>query len=114
MMKTSELIGESLDYVVATITKAGIVSLDGDHLLNTAGKVYSPSTDWSQGGPIIECERICLKTSYVPGSKWVAFLAVPELLNHFPKNGPTPLIAAMRCFVASHLGDTVEIPKEFL
>jgi len=26
--------------------------------------------------------------------------------------GPTPLIAAMRCYVASRLGDTVEIPEE--
>jgi hypothetical protein len=28
--------------------------------------------------------------------------------------GPTPLIAAMRCYVASKLGDTVEIPEELL
>jgi hypothetical protein len=26
--------------------------------------------------------------------------------------GSTPLIAAMRCYVASKLGDEVEIPKE--
>jgi len=26
--------------------------------------------------------------------------------------GPTPLIAAMRCYVASKLGDEVEIPQE--
>jgi len=26
--------------------------------------------------------------------------------------GPTPLIAAMRCYVASKLGDEVEIPEE--
>lgn len=28
--------------------------------------------------------------------------------------GPTPLIAAMRCFVASKLGDEVEIPEELV
>lgn len=28
--------------------------------------------------------------------------------------GPTPLIAAMRCFVASRLGDEIEIPEELL
>jgi hypothetical protein len=28
--------------------------------------------------------------------------------------GPTPLIAAMRCYVASKLGDEVEIPAELL
>lgn len=26
--------------------------------------------------------------------------------------GPTPLIAAMRCYVASKLGDNVEIPEK--
>jgi hypothetical protein len=28
--------------------------------------------------------------------------------------GPTPLIAAMRCYVASKLGDEVEVPEELL
>ena len=28
--------------------------------------------------------------------------------------GPTPLIAAMRCYVASKLGDEVEVPVELL
>jgi hypothetical protein len=26
--------------------------------------------------------------------------------------GPTPLIAAMRCYVASRLGDEVDVPEE--
>ena len=29
-------------------------------------------------------------------------------------HGPTPLIAAMRCYVASKLGDEVEVPEELL
>lgn len=28
--------------------------------------------------------------------------------------GPTPLIAAMRCYVASKLGDEVDIPEELI
>ena len=28
--------------------------------------------------------------------------------------GPTPLIAAMRCFVASKLGDEVDVPDELI
>jgi hypothetical protein len=31
---------------------------------------------------------------------------------HNRQHGPTPLIAAMRCYVASKLGDAVEIPEE--
>jgi hypothetical protein len=30
------------------------------------------------------------------------------------QNGPTPLIAAMRCYVASKFGDEVETPEELL
>ena len=28
--------------------------------------------------------------------------------------GPTPLIAAMRCFAASRLGDEVDVPDELV
>ena len=37
---------------------------------------------------------------------------VYEIAVEYAVEGPTALIAAMRCFVASKLGDTVEIPKE--
>jgi hypothetical protein len=30
----------------------------------------------------------------------------------FEEEGPTPLIAAMRCYVASKLGDYIDIPEE--
>jgi hypothetical protein len=78
----------------------------------------SPSTDWSQGGPIIEREGI------FPISNISKDKAHPEWdylakRSHFddmerPFYGPTPLIAAMRCRVASKLGDEVEIPEELL
>ncbi|MNW06473.1 hypothetical protein D3C71_2028910 [compost metagenome] len=29
-------------------------------------------------------------------------------------DGPTPLIAAMRCYVASRVGDEVDLPEELL
>ena len=29
-------------------------------------------------------------------------------------SGPTPLIAAMRCYVASKLGDEVDVPEELV
>lgn len=77
------------------------------------------STDWSQGGPIIEREKISPRCQFFmrgDGSydnsrnEWVA--------THWELPvcgvGPTPLIAAMRCFVASRLGDEVEIPEELL
>lgn len=65
---------------------------------------FQPSLDWSQGGPIIERENIELKPTY---AGWTAFLG-----NTLFANASTPLIAAMRCYVASKLGDTVEVPDE--
>jgi hypothetical protein len=62
------------------------------------------STDWSQGGPIIERERIELEHD---GFAWWARIKADE-----DYTGPTPLIAAMRCYVTSKLGDTVDLPEE--
>jgi len=71
------------------------------------GRSFNPSTDWSQGGPIIEREGLEIGPS--EGTTWRAMTGGREGAIKF---GPTPLIAAMRCFCASKLGDTVEIPKE--
>jgi hypothetical protein len=80
--------------------------------------IYDPSANWSLAGPIIEREGIA--TACVDGEKgseiWRGWLSDPWHLlgNVHSYIGPTPLIAAMRCYVASKLGDTVEIPKELL
>ena len=67
---------------------------------------YNPSGDWMQGGPIIEREKIELFPH--EGDGWGAMIN-----NDFEFNCcETPLIAAMRCYVASKLGDEVEIPEE--
>ena len=58
---------------------------------------YSPPTNWAHGGPIIEREVIGVFPTH---GGWAAGL----------QSGPTPLIAAMRCYVASRLGDEVEVP----
>ena len=47
---------------------------------------------------------------------WVAGFVYPDLqfggVAYCEQSGDTPLIAAMRCYVASKLGDTVELPEE--
>jgi len=111
-MKTSELIGPALDWAVAKCKEV----ITGDNL--DVGFVleggYTPSTDWSQGGPIIERELI--ETTPDLSDRVVIWFA--EIWPDISKpctargNGPTPLIAAMRCYVASKLGDEVEIPEE--
>jgi hypothetical protein len=95
-MKTDELTGTALDWAVARC-EGGV----GKNQL--LGAWYAPSTDWAQGGPIIERENIATAWHI---TRWVAWRGVVE------HPGPTPLIAAMRCFVASKLGNDIEIPEE--
>ena len=44
-------------------------------------------------------------------NKWVSII---HRGNPLGVEGDTPLMAAMRCYVASKLGDDVEIPEELL
>jgi len=70
--------------------------------------IWQPSTDWSQGGPIIEREKLTVGWEE-SDQEW---LARGMYCDWDTFSGPTPLIAAMRCYVASKLGDEVEIPEE--
>lgn len=125
-MKTSELAGPALDWAVAKA--ADYMSQHGDQwMVSLPGVparmnfvpgtrcVFMPSTRWSQGGPIIEQEKI--EWQWLPASDKAHQYGArkPSLggLNRtFCMDGPTVLVAAMRCFVASKLGDEVEIPEE--
>ena len=109
-VKTEELTGTALDWAVARCE--GIKLNEGNTLSNDCD-VYAPSTDWAQGGPIIEREGISIDQRD-NGSLVLACIDAPmeHEENQIWANGPTPLIAAMRCYVASKLGDEVEIPTE--
>lgn len=98
-MKTSELTGRALDWAVA---RAEGLTLDFHH-----------STDWSQGGPIIEREMISIGPSE-SGEDWIAMVRYELHRDDAYWCGLTPLVAAMRCYVASKLGDEVEIPNELM
>lgn len=119
-IKVSELTGAALDWAVCralhpkadmSATHVWLDSGDGeDDFL-----IEKTSTDWSQGGPIVEREFIgvnpranrklveCWSAQFYEGVKNDLYV------NEY---GPTPLIAAMRCYVASKLGDEVDIPEE--
>jgi hypothetical protein len=122
-MKTSELTDRALDWAVAKCEGPNSVAAcyyidDLPVYLDEAPiPEWMPSTSWEQGGPIIERERItslCIDNDWcaVKGIKYAVTGREPDtLIRVF---GPTPLIAAMRCFVASRLGDEVDIPDELL
>ena len=108
LKKVSDLTGAELDYAVA-LAEGCVYGLPGTI------HAFSPSTKWSHGGPIIEREEIGIKRK-APCSQGRQWEASPSITakgagGHYGY-GPTPLIAAMRCYVASRLGDTVEIPDE--
>ena len=96
-MKTNELTGAALDWAVAQCEGFSVRNGFDDNCPEY-------STDWTQGGPIIEREEICM-LALVRG----LWLSINMGRTQY---GPTPLIAAMRCYVASKLGDEVEIPQE--
>ena len=121
-MKTSELTGAALNWAVAiadgwTVTTAS--DKEGQYLWLVYGisemklSQYRPSTNWMRGGPIIEREGMGVwmyqwNEQGEPENGWYA----EDKNGDHVRTGTTPLIAAMRCYVASKLGDEVEIPEE--
>ena len=103
-MKTAELQGAALDWAVSKCW--GIVWEQGDLDAGEYGPGFRPSTNWEDGGPIIEGEEIKLTPPLIGETDWFANIGFGDVA------GPTPLIAAMRCYVALKLGDTVDIPRE--
>lgn len=127
-IKTADLIGPALDWAVAV--EEGLTEENAWTTLEIfkavrAGGGYRCSTDWSQGGPLIEREGINLfkhnKLNESQPDVWCAHKVVPRpnMEGSFNScalalDGPTPLIAAMRCLVAATLGDEVDVPDELV
>ena len=97
-MKTDELTGAALDWAVAQCEYFPV-------RLGFDDNCPEYSTNWAQGGPIIERQQIGLWCD--GGDGWAA-----EDYIHAPVYGSTPLIAAMRCHVGCKLGNEVEVPEE--
>ena len=103
---TAALTGAALDWAVARCEGVEVRKYPASQSLffGKGFDKYSPSTSWSQGGPIIDRGRIGLWANFA--EMWGASN------NHRAAVGPTPLIAAMRCYVMFKLGDEVDVPKE--
>lgn len=121
-IKTSEAEGAALNWLVAKCEgyEEGVYMHAPVIRIDVKGKAtgltvpinreyvwFSPSTDWAQGGPIIAREKIATQF-WVSEDSWEALIKG----GFFASYGPTPLVAAMRCFVVSKLGDEVEVPDE--
>jgi hypothetical protein len=81
---------------------------------------FAPSTDWAVGGPIIDREGLGFVELPHGSRQWIAGYRIETVRERWSEDftirfdheqaGPTPLIAAMRAFVASKFGDEVELP----
>ncbi len=131
-VKTSELSGAALDWVVAKCEgwEAGKYMMSPELRKDVNGRIvgirvpnnreyvwWKPSTDWAQGGPISEREKLCVGTRHTSdeihwGDEVLCWARTTT--GGYLKYGPTPLIAAMRCYVASKIGDEIEVPEELL
>ena len=116
-IKTAELSGAALDWAVA---KCEGVNEEAFHLYYEPTEPadydshgypeFHYSTVWAQAGPILDRERITIR-------QWTN---MPSIHAYMPHDGapwgagPTPLIAAMRCFCCSKLGREIEVPDELL
>lgn len=103
-IKTSELTGIALDWAVTYALHGGCAS----YIFKHGRAFHAYSTDWSQGGPIIEREKLSVVIQTAEPPLW--FASCPRYC--YKGYGHTPLVATMRCFVASRLGDEVEVPDE--
>jgi hypothetical protein len=147
-VKTSSLTSKALDYLVAVCDDRKITFALGGSL-QVRGRLesgedipqevfmeedlwyfWNPSSEWVQGGPIIERESITIIPARNGGKYyWVAENGPQEAYESFgpqgdrygnafhidgTHSGDTPLIAAMRCYVASKLGDVVDVPDELM
>jgi hypothetical protein len=107
-MKVSELTGAALDWAVH-IALHGACEGYAEH---------EYSTDWAQGGPIIDRMKLNRLTTNALGG-YTASVKLTRINTDDDAymvwthgSGPTPLVAAMRCYVASKLGDDIDLPKE--
>jgi hypothetical protein len=114
-IKTSELQGAALDWAVEYALLSHVANAEMRYSVasmrqRTTGVGYS--TNWAIGGPLIEREEInliCPKG----GDFWDARESgLTAALEGKYYKGKTPLEAAMRCYVASELGNEVDIPDE--
>lgn len=120
-IKTAELTGKALCYSVCMLEMPHLVWGETIGIHHASDQVvvpelkeplcYSPFMGWSQGGPVIERERLSIMSDYHEIKKgWLG-----ETYNGQAREfGSTPLIAALRCYVADKMGDEVEIPEELL
>jgi Protein of unknown function (DUF2591) len=128
-IKTSELTDAAIDWAVAIADGLEVESIQtlrsGKKYINVwticsltgereHSRQWNPSTDWAQAGYIIEREKLTIAYEH-DRELWESDkVEEVDYERYVKEDGPTPLVAAMRCFVASKLGEDVDVPDELV
>lgn len=126
--KTAELTGEALDFAVAKCEayqyrypwRQELDYRAWKSMKSAWGMHPDYSSDYAAGGQIMDREK--LSTEYDAhweldpadpednGERWLARTNTyyAAAFSHY---GPTRLVAAMRCYVASKLGEEIDLPE---
>lgn len=146
MMKVpvSELSGAALDWAVAISNgfECGLIDVnrhifgcnDSHGRQNVIGHInnetvsellharyYRPSTDWAQGGPLIDSYQVALVPEANDGEvgtessdRWIAEIYYDGGEHYATGADDSALIAICRAVVGSKLGDVVQVPVELV
>nr|CAC9202484.1 Uncharacterised protein [Pseudomonas putida] len=123
-VRVSNLIGAPLDWAVAKVESietswrygrelVQVHDRGGIKLIESIRSIYSPSTEWSQGGPLIDKHNGGLHYEAHLADANFRYSSGPGRTG-FWCYGPTALIAFCRGLVKAKLGDTVQVPKELM
>ncbi|WP_342051283.1 MULTISPECIES: phage protein NinX family protein [unclassified Cupriavidus] len=138
LVKTQDLADAALDWAVGK-AEGMEVSINGGRVWIGSKRPFDPSVSWGDGGPIIGREGIATRKHQASGT-WYA-MALADIGDMQTPNwnemtarggerygaysyqvhkrrqrfgGPTMLVAAMRCYVASKAGAEVDVPDDLL
>lgn len=114
-IKVSEATELQLDWLVATceghlasVTKSGEVAILREGITD----YFDPHRNWGWAGPIKERQGISSGPA-AGGGFWAGKCPINDG-ETLGMEGLTELIAIARCYVASVMGETVEVPEELL
>lgn len=127
--KTNTLTGIPLNYIVAVCEKVSSFLIEEGYCqggkLVQSGKYDWPndcyielnySTDWAQGGPILSREHISRTIDH--SGLWIAYWTDGYTEGDEGKKwmqcDRSELVAGLRCYVASKLGEEVDVPEELM
>lgn len=123
-VRVSNLLGAPLDWAVAQVEGietswrygrelVKVHDRGGIKLIESIRSIYSPSSDWSQGGPLIEKHLGSIHHNPHLEDSSCRYSAGPAGAGIW-LYGPTALVAFCRTLVLTKLGDTVQVPKELI